>query len=274
MATTTSGVTTRPITSTTAIQPPVYKPEEYTVAGIILKFFEEKAKDIAKALGYSAFWVGQAIPDLPPEVKSFSAMMGDFKNFISVTEVPKKVIEAWEALKGLWCDLTKKSGPWGKVSSAASKAFQKSTALTSSVIDSIDLTNRFMPIDKSVMAWLKGIGFASTLGGATNSGREQIQKLAETQPGNTTKKAFHLINIARDASYVALGILGLSFALTGAAVVPWMLVTCLTSGLGLTIIGGFCEKIYDPEGKGKNLNPEAVIENTLARRAYEQRVMA
>jgi hypothetical protein len=33
--------------------------------------------------------------------------MADFKNFISITEAPKKAIELWEGFKGFWSDLTK-----------------------------------------------------------------------------------------------------------------------------------------------------------------------
>src|SRR5580692_11223194 len=110
MTTSTTASTTVPIGSTaaTTIQPPVYKPEEYTIAGIVLKFFDDKVKDLAKGLGYAFFWVGQAIPDAPPQVRSFSTLMGNFKNFVSATEVPKKSVEAWEALSGLWVNLTDK----------------------------------------------------------------------------------------------------------------------------------------------------------------------
>jgi hypothetical protein len=43
-------------------------------------------------------------------------------------------------------------------------------------------------------------------------------------------------------------------------------------GLTLTISGYFYEKLHDPEGKGKNLNPENVIENHLARQEYQRRL--
>jgi hypothetical protein len=275
----TSAITSGSSASTSTIQPPHYKPEEYTVAGVVLKFFEEKAKDIAKGLGYMAFWTGQAMPDAPHEVKSFSYMMGDFKNFISATEIPKKVAELSEKVKEMWevlkthCkDLTCTSGPWHEVGKAGREVFKKTTALINSTVDGIDFSSRFIPIDHSVMTWLKGFNFAATFGGAGVGAAEQVQKLTEAKEHETAKKTLFMINLARDVTYAALGALGLFWIVTATAFVPWVLVALLTAGLSFTIGGYFYEKLYDPEGKGKNLNPEVVIENNLERKKYEQRL--
>jgi hypothetical protein len=272
----TTSITTGSSTSaaTTRLTPPVYKPEEYTVAGAVLKFFEEKVKDIAKSLGYITFWAGQAMPDAPPQARSFSTMMGDFKNFISITEVPKKMSEAVEACQEFWTNLTSNPNASDKLGSAARKVFKKSTSLVNSVVDGVDFSKNFIPIDHSVMTVLKGANFLATLGGAGNGAVEQVENLVNTQKHEVSKQTLYCINLARDVSYVALGALGLFSLANGAFVAPWMFVALLTAGLTCTIGGYFYEKLRDPEGKGKNLNPDVVIENHLARQDYQRRLAA
>jgi len=260
------------VTSTTTVIPqPVYRNEEYTVAGIVLKFFDEKAKDIAKALGYTGFWAGQIAPGLPPEVKSFSATMGEFKNFISATEVPKKTVEAFAAFSALWANVSSPTGSATKAWAALGEAFTKAAAWTNSVVDGVDFSSRFVAIDTSVMTWLKGTSFAATLGSSAKGAWEQIQKISNAVAAETTKTSFYVISFLRDTSYALLGAKGLFCILTATPMVPWMMVGLLTAGLTFTIGGYFYEKLYDPEGKGKNLNPDVVIANNLARRDYQQR---
>lgn len=254
------------VTSTsTAITQPVYKNEEYTIAGMVLKFFDEKAKDIAKTLGYTSFWAGQAISGLPPEVRSFGATMGEFKNFVSATEVPKKTVEAFAAIGEFWGSI---NSP--KAWEALGNAFTKTAAWTNSFVDGVDFGSRFIAIDTTVMTWLKGTSFAATLGSSAKGAWEQIQKISNAVASETTKTAFYAISFLRDMSYTLLGAKGLFCILTATPMVPWMMVGLLTAGLALTITGYFYEKLYDPEGKGKNLNPDIVISNNLARRAFQQ----
>ena len=119
------------VSSSSAVAPvaPKYRPEEYSIAGMVLKFFDEKAKDFSKVLSYTTFWVGEALPDMPSQAKRFSSTMGDFKNFISATEVPKKAMEAVTAVSALWADRT---------ATAAREVFKKMTTLTNSVVDGIN----------------------------------------------------------------------------------------------------------------------------------------
>lgn len=265
-----STVTSTSATTTTTIPQPVYRKEEYSVAGIVLKFFDEKAKDIAKALGYTGFWAGQIAPGLPPEVKSFSATMGDFKNFIAITEIPKKTVEAFAAFSALWANMSSPNGSATKAWAALGEAFTKVASWTNSFVDGIDFSSRFIAIDTSVMTWLKGTSFAATFGSSVKGAWEQIQKIGNTVAAQTIKTAFYAISFLRDTSYALLGAKGLFCILTATPMVPWMMVGLLTSGLTFTIGGYFYEKLYDPEGKGKNLNPDVVIANNLARRAYQQ----
>ncbi|MBS0603756.1 MAG: hypothetical protein JSS60_01825 [Verrucomicrobia bacterium] len=264
MTTIASTTTTQPITTATAATPRVRQPEEYTVAGVVLKFFEEKAKDVAKALGYTAFWVGEATPGLPPQVKTFSSTMGDFKNFVSATEVPKKTVEAFDHLKKTWVALTDSTGTWTKVGHASREAFEKVASLTNSIVDGIDFSQRFISYDQTAMTWLKGLNFAATLGGAGSGAIKQVEKIAQAEQHETIKIGYHWINLARDVSYVVLGVLGLVMVAGLAPIAPWMFVACLTSGLSFTIGSYFYEKLYDPESKGANLDPKAVIANRQA----------
>jgi predicted membrane channel-forming protein YqfA (hemolysin III family) len=123
------------------------------------------------------------------------------------------------------------------------------------------------------MPWVKGIGLAATLSGACIGASEQVQNIASTKANEINKNTFYIINLARDVSYVAFG--ALAFLSMGGliTIAPSGLVVYLTSGLALSIGSYFYEKIYDPEGKGKNLNPDIVIRNNLDRKAYERRTV-
>ncbi len=249
----------------------VNKPEEYTTAGIILKFFDEKIKDFAKLIGSAAFWTTQAVPNLPPAVSNLGALMGDMKNFVSITEVPKKSVETFEAIKEFCKNfaekVTGKAGSWGKIGTAARKVFSKSAGLTTNVIDGVNLGSKFIPIDPAAKTQLGKISFAATLCSAGNGAVEQIEKLAATGAKETKKQTLYLLNLARDVSFVALAIVGLGFLLTATPVVAWVLAAFSTAGLFFSLSSYFYEKVYDPELKGKNLNPEVVVENRMAARA-------
>ncbi len=245
-----------PVSSISAAAPaaPKYRPEEYSVSDIVQKFFSEKAKDFSKLLAYTTFWVGEAMPALPSQAKRFSSTMGDFKNFISLTEVPKKVIEVVNTSTKLWGDRTV---------NAARSVFDKVTTLTNSVVDSIDFGSRFLPINEAVMGWLKGVNSVATLGGAGNKAVEHIQKLTQTTETDTQKRALYVINLAGNVAYIAVGAMGLASFAAGVAIVPAAMVGALTVGLITTITSFVFEKLYDPEGTGKNFNPDAVLHNKL-----------
>jgi hypothetical protein len=247
--------------TTAAIPRPIYQNEHYTVADAILKFLAEKTKDVAKVLGYATFWWGQAQPGLPPEVKSFSVTMGEFKNFVSMTEVPQKTVAAIAAISALWANKTWK---------ALGDAFSKSAEWTNAFVDGIDFGSRFVAIDTAVMTWLKGISFGATFGNSTKGAWENLQKMGRTAAAETTKTAFFTISFLRDMSYATLGAKGLFCIITATPMVPWIMVGLLTAGLTFTILGYFMERLYDPDNKSKNLNPDIVIANNLVRRRYEQ----
>ncbi len=256
---------TSAITATsTTLAPPVPKPAEYSIPDLVLTFFKEKFKDLAKTGSYIAFWATEAIPDLPKNVTQFNTTLRDFKNFVSMTELPQKMYEFGTSLQKATAATAEKIG------SASREVFKNSMALVNTVADSIDFVHVFVPISKEVMRWVSGINFAATIGFAGNGVIEQVQHIQGTKVADPKKTMFHMINIARDTSYLVLGVMGLGFILTSTPLVPWMIVACLTSGLTFSIGSYFYERIYDPENKGKNLNPAIVVENQANQRNYER----
>lgn len=263
----TSGVTSATITT---IAPPVPKPAEYSITDLVLTFFKERVKDLAKAGSYLAFWTTEAMPNLPNSVTKFNYMLRDFKNFVSATEIPDKLNTLAGSVTTLATDLT--SGTWGKVGLAARKAFKDTMSLINSSADTIDFTSLFVPISKETLRWVTGINFAATLGFSGTGAIEQIQNISGMNKIDPKRTTFYLINLARDVSYVALGVIGLACIVTATPMIPWVIVACLTSGLSFTIGSYFYERIFDPENKGKNLNPNVVVENYVNQRNYQQRL--
>jgi hypothetical protein len=262
-----------PINGATPDGPPTPKPAEYSsIKDLALTFFKEKAKDIAKTGSYLAFWATKAIPDLPQGVTKFNYMLRDFKNFMSATELPQKFHELGQALSGFVKTLAGRAtdGTWDEVGKKAREVFKKTTSLINASGDSLEFTNIFVPLGKEVMRWVSGINFAATIGFAGNATVEQIESLSKENIGDK-KTTFYLINLARDVSYLVLGIIGFTFVVTATPFVPWVIVACLTSGLAFSIGSYFYERIVDPENKGKNLKPETVVENYVNQRNYEQR---
>ncbi len=266
-STVTSGVSSTTITTNV---PPVPKSAEYSITDLVLTFFKEKVKDLAKAGSYMTFWATEAIPNLPPNVTKFNFMLRDFKNFISATEMPERLHTLAGSVATLASDLT--SGTWEKVGTASRKVFKDTMGLINSTADSIDFANLFIPLSKETLRWISGISFAATIGFSGSGAVEQIQNINGLDKIDPKRTTFYLINLARDVSYIALGVIGLSFLFTATPMVSWMIVACLTSGLTCSIGSYFYERIVDPENKGKNLNPAVVVENYVNQRNYEQRL--
>lgn len=270
----------RPISSTpgssltaAAASPPFSpKPDVYSVTDVVLAFFKERAKDIAKVGSTVAFWTMQAIPGLPPNVTKFNQTLKDFKNFIGATELPEKLVKLGGSVTALGTGLSDKvSGAatttWEKVGTVARQTFSDSLSLVNSIADTIDFAHLFVPISKETLKWVSGINFAATAGVSGNGAIQQIQNI-HNQNTDSKKRTLYLINLARDISHLALGIIGLTFLLTSTPIVPWVIVACLTSGLIFSIGSYFYERLVDPENKGKNLNPAIVVENHVNQRRY------
>ena len=256
-------------TSTTPFQP---KSEHYTVTDVVLAFFKEKAKDLAKAGSYLAFWATEAMPDTPQNVTKFNTTLRDFKNFISATEVPQKLYDlsgSVMALGGSVKDVFTGAAEatLSKVGSTARKAFKDSMSAINATADTIEFTKLFVPISKETLRWVSGINFAATMGFAGNGVLEQVENFAKNTSCDQKKTAFYMLNTARDVSYLVLGIIGFTCFVTATPIIPMTIVACTTAGLTFTIGSYFYEKLVDPEHKGKNLNPAIVVENVVAQRA-------
>jgi len=266
----TTNVATQPLPA-----PPTPKPAQYTISDLVLTFFKEKVKDLAKAGAYIAFWATQAVPDLPKSVTTFNTALRDFKNFVSMTELPQKLYELGGSVTKFTASLADKfqnaaAPTWDKVATTGREFFKNSMAMVNTVADSIDFVNVFVPISKEVMKWVSGINFTATIGYAGNGIAEQVQNINGMKTIDPKRTVFHMINIARDTSYFVLGVIGLGFVISGTPLVPWMIVACLTSGLAFSTGSYFYEKIYDPEKKGKDLNPAVLVENQSNQRNYER----
>jgi hypothetical protein len=265
----TSAVVSNPLSTNATLPPPPPKQKEkYTIPELVLNFLKEKAPWLAKIGSYTAFWLTEAIPGLPPEVTRFNTTLRDFKNFVSVTEIPEKGHNIIVAVKEF------ASATADKVAGAARKVFKEVMSFINNIADGIDFARVFVPINKEVMRWISGINFAATTAGSATGAFDQVQNIRAMPTINTKKTALYLINLARDISYLALGIIGFTFVVTATPLVPWMIVACLTSGLTFTIGGYFYERIVDPENKGKNLNPAIVVANQVAKRNYERSLAA
>lgn len=249
---------------------------KYTIVELVLTYLRERVKDVIKGLGYIAFWVNKAVSHLPESVNRFSLVTGDIKNIISALEAPEKAHKFWNKLKSLVTVVkdrstgkinskTRQPTNWYDVGDVAREAFKEGTGLINNVADGIDFSTRYIHINRDALRCVKGVSFAATLGGSAVTAAEQIQKIRdnhtvvpEKQKSNLT---LALINLASAVSYLVLGIIGLYFVLTATPIVVWMLLACLTAGLAFSMTGFFYERIVDPEGKGKNLNPNLVVEN-------------
>jgi len=255
--------TAQSVAATTAVagnQQQPLKSEKYTLLDLIFKVFEDRIVYITKTLSYALFWVGRTV-SLPSQATAFSDTMGDFKNIVSAAETPKKALEAWDSLK----ETVQVAGKKGvcAAGSAARKAMEKVSTLTNSVVDGIDFNQRFVPINAALMTTLKGISSVATLAGCGSEALREIKNIQGLKSEQKTQRNHHMLKLALFVSYAAIGVLGI-LAWTGAAVIaPWMFLACLTSGLTWSIGSFFYERLYDPEGKGKDLNPDIVIKNKI-----------
>jgi hypothetical protein len=243
----------------------------YSATDIALIFLKERVKDVVKILRYTAYWSNQLIPGLPSNVVKFGSTMGDLKNFLSATEIPERAVSVLKAASVMGEQFKKKvtghsSITWQKVGESASKVLKESSILTNNISDTLDFSTRFIAIDKTFLSHFQTFNFGSAIVGNGIEAIERIQNINTVPRIDTRRKMLHFISLARAVSYVAFGALGLFFTFSGIAAIPWVLVACVTSGLLFTIGGYFYEKIYDPEEKGKNLKPSAVIENMLRQR--------
>jgi hypothetical protein len=231
---------------------------------ILLSFFKERVKDIAKGVGYGIFWTTQAIPTIPEPVKEFGGWMRDLKNFISITEIPEKLYKVVKSAKDFF---DKPSIPTGRT------AVKENMGLANALLDTVELLGgrHILPLGKEALKYFGAANHAATLVGSGIGAYENYDKIDRAGPNDEAKVGLWLINLARDVSYVALGVFGLFCFFAGLAAAPFypvVMVACLTSALTFSIGGYFYERIVNPEGK--QADSSKVIANLQDQNRYLQ----
>lgn len=234
--------------------------ERYSTVDIALSLIREKTRDVLKALNYSIVWAGKVVPDLHPNVKSFGLCLGETKNLLGAVEVPEKAYRFLQTLSNVPFNLDRGVS----IGIVARVVLKSAASLTTSVCEGIEFSTKYIKYDEGTLRWVKGISFVATLTGSSIGSYEELADLMKVE--GVKNKTFHMINLARDASYAVLGALGLRSTITKTPLEPWMILACLTSGLTFSIGGYFYERIFDPEKEGKNLNPGTVFRNVVRSR--------
>jgi len=231
----------------------------YSFGDSVLTFFKDKPKDIAKVFSYAASWFTIANPG-HPIVERFGSRMSMVKNVLSAEELPGK----FQTLNKSF------SAFLNGVPGATRKVVTEVASVIHSAVDGISFFDSLSPSDKGaisegVMRWVKGVGSVATTVFAANSAFDQVQNIRSMETLNVEgdKTMFYLLNLARDVSYLALGVISLTCMATATPLAPWVALALLTSGLTFTIGGYFYEKVYDPEKKGKNLDPRFLVSNFM-----------
>ncbi len=248
--------------------PPVARNTNKDFSDIVFGFFKERVKDIAKGVGYATFWTVKALPSLPPQFAEFGNLMRDVKNFISITEIPDKLAKVAKSVKGFF---EKPSIPTGRT------AVKENMGLANSVLDGVELlgSRQILPIGKETLKCFGAANHGATLVGSGISAYENIDKIDQAAPDEAAKVGLYLINLARDVSYVVLGVFGLFcfFAgFAGAPFYPVVMVACLTCALTFSIGGFFYERIVNPENT--QADPKKVIANLQDQNSYLQNRLA
>lgn len=237
-------------------------PTNNTFADTLRLFIKEKFKDIAKVFNYAIAWTSIAKPDLSPDIIRFGGAMKDFKNFVGATEAPGKTESAFKAIQ-----VFAREPKWNNFRKVISE-----TSLTmNSYFDATELANKFFPISKEVFQKIQNVNFIATTVGSLNGAAEEIEKLsAACDKGATDLARLRVINLARNVSYLALGLMGLYSAYYGITSLSLFMLASVCSGLLFGIGGYFYERIVDPEMKHQNKDKiiqNLTIENLNLRRA-------
>lgn len=222
-----------------------------TFLDVCIKFCDERAKDVAKAFTTAIQWLGVANPHLPPQVKEFSAFTGNVKNFLGATEVPRKMQKLWSSIKE--CGTNLAGAQYNKIAKSARKAIKDGAALTNSLFDGVSLGNKFAPISSQVMKGLGVVNAGATVVGSSLDTVDQAEGIIGAKENEEAKKTLHLINIARNLSYVALGALMLYSFITATAIAPLWALAFATSGFLFTVGGFFYEKMHEPQLTGSRV---------------------
>lgn len=214
------------------------------------EFLSTKQKDITRIFGCLAGWISIALPSDNPSGKlagRVNGFMGNAKNLLSVMEIPDKAINLRKAVSNFIANPS--------FEGARQLVLKDLTGIIKPICEGIDLSNQFVPYTTDAMRAVKTVNSTATLIGAGKSVVEEVQKIHRMTKIDAQETTLHLINIARDVSYVAVAIIGLNSMILGFAAAPWMSLACLTSGLLFTIGGFFYDRVVvNLDGKHTDIN--------------------
>lgn len=232
---------------------------QYSIPERVISLFDEKAKDVIRALGYTARWAVEAFPNLPSSVSTFGTFANDAKNLLNAVALPGQVYRVKNMVA---THITEDKSTWstGRVVESLGNIFKEACLGVNWAYDSLDLSQKFINLSDvfknwtSVVETVKGVNSAATaLGSAVDIG---LQSKRMTEDGvQPVEMGYRMIRTATSVSYFAVGAIGLA-AFAGFVMAPWVMLACLTAGLTGQISAFFYEKINDPESKGKNLKPD------------------
>lgn len=231
---------------------------------IVLEFFKDKGKDVAKTIGYTCSWMIQLFPSMPANAQVIADGMKNTKNFFSALELPEKIMKFHHAVVSLVSDTTL------SVVQKVRNFVKEGTGLFNAFADTTELSSIYLPVGKEFLHSVKTLNLGATFLGAGNSAVENIQKYASTKASEQERQNLYMINTARDVSYFVFAGYVLGCAFMGATVVSAVVLGLLSSGLAFTMAGFYYERKVDPEKKGMNV-PSAVIDHFKREVAMKRR---
>ncbi len=214
-------------------------------------FVRDQFKNIAKLVNYAIAWTSIAKPDLSQNVIRFGGMAKDCKNFIGASELPWKLEKMAGAIKAF---------AQNPSTHTFRGALRDTSFAINSFFDGTELFTKYFPIAKERFELIQNVNYVATTCGSINGTVEELEKLSTDQAKTRPELArLYVINLAKNVSYLALGVMGVLGAFFGFKTVGWMMLASVTSGLLFTIGGYFYEKIVDPEKRHQN--KDAIIIN-------------
>jgi len=243
---------------------------QYAKAELAFLYVKDNTKQTIRWGSYFAFWTERFLQTFSPATQAefklpnpqaigrFGGEMARFKNVLSALEVPEKASNVYEDLQKLKKVSFDPKAKWGDVGNATLKMVMNTGNLISCSCDGVEFFGApgLMNLTKETAFKFKVLSLSATFVGSGASAFDNTRKIwKEWRADNlwSVETGYHLINLAGNASYVALGMLGLF--ITGLPMVPWQAVACLTSGVFFNTCSYFYDRLYDPEHKGRNLHP-------------------
>jgi len=211
----------------------------------------EGVKNTCKVGYHVVDWMKQ-FREVSPATQNFRGVTNDAKNVLSVLDAPGFVRDLGSNLAGLTKVKSAKDMP-----DAVKNTFLSGVRLTSPACDGIVLANdrniiKLAPEQLKMVKTVSYTGLAIGTGAETirtiNKINEQNKKIesVKTDSEKTVAKkeqVRNMIDLAKFASYAALGIFGI-LSMTGTMVVAsWVLLSLSTSALVFTIGGFFYNKM-------------------------------